>query len=70
MILLSEKQKKINELYKQLEDLKEGKKILERAMHYNFYNREIYDKLFLKLNKLNDKIRATKEELAKEKKKI
>ena len=67
MIFLDEHKIKINELYNQLEDLKEGKKVLERAMHHSFYNREIYDRLFLKLDKLNEKIRVTKEELAKEK---
>ena len=68
MIFLNEHKTKINALYKELEDLKEGKRILEKAMNNNFYNRTIYDRLFIKLNKVNDKIKATKEELEKEKK--
>lgn len=67
MIFLNEHKTKINQLYDELENLKEGKKILERAMHNNFYNRTNYDRLFQKLNKLNEKIKLTKEELAKEK---
>ena len=67
MIFLDEHKKKINQLYKELGDLKEGKRVLERAMHHSFYNRTNYDRLFLKLNKLNEKIKATKEAITKEK---
>ena len=67
MIFENEHKKKIDSLCKELENLKTGKKILEKNMHYYFYNRTVHDKLFQKLNKLNEKIKATKEELAKEK---
>ena len=65
MIFVSEEQKKINDLYSRLQDLKEGKKILERAMHNNFYNRTIYDQLFHKLDKVNAQIKVIKIELMK-----
>ena len=67
MVFMSEKDKKLNELYSKLNDLKEGKRILENAMHHNFYNKEIYNSLFLKLNKINQKIKEVKAELVKEK---
>ena len=67
MIFEDEKQRKINDLYTRLQDLKEGKKILESAMHKNFYNRPIYDQLFHKLDKIIVQINQTKKELAKEK---
>ena len=68
MVYLSEKQKRINELYLKLNDLKEGKKVLERAMHNCFYHKDHYNNLFLKLNNLNDKIKETQKEIIKEKK--
>jgi len=67
MIFMTEKDQKLNELYSKLNDLKEGKRILENAMHHNFYNKEIYNSLFLKLNKINQKIKEVKAELVKEK---
>ena len=67
MIFLTKENEKINQLYSELQDLQQGKRILENAMHRSFYNRELYDKLFRKLNKQLEKIREKKEELRKEK---
>ena len=67
MIFVSEKQKKIDSLYTKLQDLKEGKRIVERAMHYSYYNRETYSNLFNKLNKILAQIEETKKEINKEK---
>lgn len=67
MIFLNEHKKKINELYNQLQDLKEGRKVLERAMHHNFYNKTIYNKLFEKLTLQNEKIKQIQKEITKEK---
>ena len=67
MVFLTKENAKINQLYSELQDLYKGKKILENAMHKSFYNREIYNQLFLKLNKLNAKIKEKKIELKKEK---
>lgn len=68
MIFLNEHQKKLNELYDQLSDLKEGKKIIENTMHSNFYNRGAYQHLFDKLLVINEKIKQTKIEIQKERK--
>lgn len=67
MIVTNEKRKKIDELYAQLQDLKEGKKVLENAMHRCFYNKDQYHNLFAKLEKQIQKINVVKKELAKEK---
>ena len=68
MVFSNEHIKKLNKLYKQLNDLKEGKKVLERAMHNCFYHKDQYNNLFLKLNDLNKKIKEVKQEIIKEKK--
>ena len=68
MMFMSEKQKKINDLYSKLKDLKEGKRVLENAMHHNYYNRKIYSGLYNKLKKLNLQIEEVKLEIAREKK--
>ena len=68
MMFMSEKQKKINDLYSKLKDLQEGKRVLENAMHHNYYNREIYSGLYNKLKKLNLQIEEVKLEIAREKK--
>lgn len=68
MFFLNEQQKKINDLYTQLQNQKEAKRILEGAMHSSFYDRENYHKLYVKLKKLREQIKATKEELDKERK--
>lgn len=67
MIFISEEQKNLNALYSKLRDLNDGKKIIEKAMHYNYYNRTIYDGLFHKLNNVNSQIKSTRREIAKEK---
>ena len=67
MMFLNEEERKIKELYTKLSDLKEGKRILENAMHRAFYNKPVYQKLFDKLNKINQQIKITKKELQKEK---
>lgn len=67
MIFLNEHEKKIKELYAKLSDLKQGKKVLENAMHRAFYNKPVHQRLFEKLNKLNETIKQTKEELEREK---
>lgn len=69
MVFLTEKDKRINKLYSELKDLQEGRKVLESAMHKNFYNRELYNQLYLKLNELKDKIEKKKMELNEEKSK-
>ena len=66
-MFLTKETNKINKLYSELKDLQEGKKILESAMHNNFYNRKVYYALFSKLNKQIEKINEKKEELKKEK---
>lgn len=68
MNFLNEQQEKISNLYSKLENQKEAKKILERAMHSSFYDKELYHKLFVKLLKLNNEIKETKAELLKERK--
>lgn len=68
MMFVSEEQMKINSLYAKLQDLKECKKVLERAMHNNYYNRPVYDKLFAKLKNINIQIKELKMEIIKEKK--
>lgn len=68
MIFMSEKQKKINDLYTQLRDLKEGKKVLENAMHNNYYNKDVYSGLYEKLKKLMMKINYVKAEIELERK--
>lgn len=67
MMFLSEEEKRIKELYKKLSDLKEGKRVLENAMHKCFYNRTLHQKLFEKLKKINASIVETREKLEKEK---
>ena len=67
MIFQNEKQKKINDLYKQLYDLKLGKKVLKNAIDNNFYNRVNRDKLFIKMDRMNFKIKMVKKQIAKEK---
>lgn len=67
MMFLNEQEKKIKELYRKLSDLREGKRVLENAMHRAFYNKPVHQRLFEKLNKLNEIIRQTKEELKREK---
>lgn len=67
MIFLNEHEKRIKELYSKLSDLKQGKKVLENAMHRAFYNKPVHQRLFEKLNKLNETIKQTKEELEREK---
>lgn len=67
MIFISEKQKKINDMYSRLQNLKECKKIIERAMHNNYYNRPVYDRLFIKLKKVIAQINELKQEIIKEK---
>lgn len=69
MIYLNEEQKKLENLYSKLQNLKEGKKLIERAMHYNYYNREMYSSLFIKLNKVTTQIAQIKKEINEEKKK-
>lgn len=69
MIFVNEEQMKINSLYAKLQDLKECKKVLERAMHNNYYNRPVYDKLFAKLKNINAEIKLLKQLIIKEKKK-
>ena len=68
MMFLSEDEKRIKELYKKLSDLKEGKRVLENAMHKCFYNRTFHQSLFEKLEKINSSITETREKLEKEKK--
>ena len=70
MLFISEKQKKIDELYNKLKDRQEAKKIIESAMHHNYYNRAVYDGLFKKLHKVLDEIEQIKKELAAERKKV
>lgn len=69
MMFVNEEQMKINSLYAKLQDLKECKKVLERAMHNNYYNRAVYDQLFVKLKKINSEIKILKQVIIKEKKK-
>lgn len=70
MFGMNEHDKKLNEIYTRLNDLKEGKRLIENLMHKNFYNRVEYARLFEKVKKINAKIKETKEELEKEKKNI
>ena len=67
-MFLNEQERKIKDLYTKLSNLKEGKRILENAMHRAFYNKPVYQKLFDKLNKINSQIKQTKKELEEEKK--
>ena len=55
-------------LYQQLEDLKEAKKILYSAIHYNFYNDMIRQGLYVKVTKVNKKIDYIRYLIKKEKK--
>lgn len=67
MVFLDKEKEKINTLYSELQDLYKGKKILEGAMARNFYNRDSYSQLFIKLKKQCLKIQEKKKELKKEK---
>lgn len=67
MIFISEEQKNLNALYSKLQDLQEGKRIIEKAMHNNYYNRTVYSNLYEKLNKIKFKIKIVKRQIAKEK---
>ena len=67
MIFSDERQKRINELYEQLFDLYEGKRVLGNAIHNNFYNRTNRDRLYIKMDRLNFKIKMLKKQIAKEK---
>lgn len=55
-------------LYEQLEDLKEAKKILYSAIHNNFYNDMIRQGLYVKVAKVNKKIEYIRYLMKKEKK--
>ena len=67
MIFINEHARKIDELYRKLQELRQGKRILESAMHNCFYNKTVYNRLFDKLDIQNQKIKEVKKELAKEK---
>lgn len=67
MVFLDKEKEKINTLYSELQDLYKGKKILEGAMARNFYNRDSYSQLFIKLKKQCLKIQEKKKELRREK---
>lgn len=67
MMFVTEEQKKLNELYSKLQNLLEGKKFLEKAMHNNYYNKTIYSNLYEKFHQINTKIKIIKREIAREK---
>lgn len=67
MIFKDEHQKKIDELYEQLYNLKLGKQVLKGAIDNNFYNRVNRDNLFIKMEKMNFKIKMVQKQIAKEK---
>lgn len=68
MIYLNEHQKKLDELYTRLTDLKQAKRLIENCMHQKFYERDEYARLFKKLDKVNYQIKEVKKELEQEKK--
>lgn len=63
-----EHNKKLNDLYTQLEDLKEARRVIQNAIHNNFYNRTVADGLYNKLQIVNERIKKLRLEIKEEKK--
>lgn len=62
----TEHHKKLTNLYNELEKLKEAKKVIQDAIHYNFYNKTVTHGLYDRIETINKKIKFVRAQIEQE----